>query len=459
MKKIKFIRTLATAVIFLAVASVSIASERVTILHFNDLHGHVENLEEMAAAIERVRAENKAAGVYTLVFNGGDMISGTPFSSRYRGEAEEKAMDAMGIDALVVGNHDFDFGRDVLERMTKDKGFKALSANVRKKDTGKLLVDPYAVFDLAPDLKIAVIGITHPGTALMTTPESVADLVFEDPVKTAKKYTRKLKKENNIVIALTHEGVDNDARLAKKDKNISLIVGGHDHVREESYCIAIKKTIACETPANGTYLGRIDFTVNGKEIEGLKYSLVPLVGKTEDPKVKKILAPYIASVEKEMKEVIGVATKDYIHKRADPGVTTDMGRFVTTALKESTGADIALYNRGGIRGSIKKGNITRGMIEEIAPFDNRVVLVSLKGADIDGMRDKVKKRGKSIQIAGVKDDERLDPGRTYLVVTDTFLYGGGEGCIEFKTKGKLVKDTGVLTRDMLIGYIKKEKKI
>jgi len=455
-----FVRSFSATLFLLAIASSSLAEEHLTILHFNDMHGHLENGARIATVVKNIRAENEAKGRHTLVLFGGDLVSGTPVSSRFRGRAEIEFLNEIGLNAMVLGNHDFDYGRKALSDMQAAAKFDIISANVLEKETGKTLEKPYVVLDLAPDLKVAVFGISHPGTPLMTSSESVADLDFENPVKISKKTVKERRKDKkaNVLVAPTHEGVQNDVTLAKKVPDIDLIVGGHDHVEKDAYCQRVKEEVLCQTPCNGAVIGKIDLTIDGNKVERLSFGLIGLDGVKEDKHARAILAPYVDDVNREMKEVIGVAVKDYPHWR-EVGKTTDLGLMLTTAVKNSTGVDIAMLYGSGIRRSLKKGNITRGDIEEILPFDNTIFTLKMSGADIEWIRERMLKKGKSMQFAGITSGDKLEPGKMYTIATDSFLYNGGEGLSVFKKKGKDAKNSGILVRDTVINYIKKEKRI
>lgn len=426
--------------------------QRLTILHFGDLHGHVEQAARIAKEINAITAENTKKGWVTLVLNGGDLISGTPVSAKFGGKAEVEFLNAIKTDAMALGNHDFDFSHDVLKKF--DPKFPVLAANVVFQDTGRLFTEPLMILIPNKSLKIGIIGIAHPQTPQLTTPQNIANLKFEKSVPVVKKAMKDLVKITNVQIALTHEGVKNDVELAKAVKDLDAVVGGHDHVRPEEYCNIVAKRPVCQTPSYGTFLGRIDLEVDGSNVKEAGYKLIAIDNKTkEDPKVAGLMRPYLDSVGTEMKQVIGVASKNFNHGRSDG--TTELGRLITSVMKEHMKADFAIINTGGIRKPLNKGNVTKGTIEEILPFPNTVVTINMTGKQINTLFKEAKSRGKVLQVSG---PEKVDPKKTYSVATIDFFTNGGEGYTSFKN-AIVTANSGKYVKDVLTDYIKGKKKL
>ena len=431
--------------------------QHLTILHFNDFHGHLENAARISSVIKNIEKANLQKGWHTIVLNGGDLISGTPVSARFNGEAEIKFINEIGTDAIVVGNHDFDFGMDALLKNISATKFPTLAANIFKK--GKLYPAQAGVLifkDNCPT--VAIFGLTHEETPTLTSPASVKGLKFGKVVRAAKKEMKRLEGISDIQIALTHIGVKNDIELAKEVSGIDAVIGGHDHVRPEEYCRDIKNVPVCQTPSYGTYVGAIDLEIDGKHVKTLNKTLIPINNKVpKDPAVSKMMRTYLDPVEKEMKETIGVARYDIAHDRNFKG-TTPLGGIIAEAIKDYTSADIGLVNPGGIRRPIKKGLVTKGDIEEVLPFPNIVLKLEMSGQQITNLLNNSAKRGKMMQLSGIAPDAILDPQKKYTVSTIDFLVNGGDGITEFK-KAKVVTNTGKYIKEIFIAYIKKEKEL
>jgi 5'-nucleotidase/UDP-sugar diphosphatase len=185
-------------------------------------------------------------------------------------EPDFKIMNLLGYDAMVLGNHEFDKPREVLMKQREWAEFPVLSANVVKKDTGETLVDPYVIkkFD---GLRVAVFGLTTEETPILVVPGNVGDLEFRSPIATAKEIVRQLRKEADLVIALTHLGfceesgaicrAAGDFRLAGEVPGIDVIVGGHSHT-EVTNPKVIGNTLIVQAGEWSKYLGRLDLTID-----------------------------------------------------------------------------------------------------------------------------------------------------------------------------------------------------
>lgn len=444
-----------------------------TILHFNDLHGHIERAPQMASVIKYFEKENEKYGCSTIVLNSGDLMSGTYVSDKFKGEAEFNFLKAIGTDAMVVGNHDFDFGVDALK---KDIGIApnmpVLGANIylqceKNKDnpTCPTFATPYIIIPIA-SLKIAIFGIAHENTAGMSFPDNVKGVEFADGLKTAQALMKKLVGESDVQIALTHEGVEKDLQLARKVPGVDVVVGGHDHVRKEAYCKDVSGIPVCQTPPNGDYLGRIDLLISGGRIVRSAQKLIPIDDTIQnpDPDVAGILGPYVISADQEANVVVG--------NRANP--TDKMKLLFETIdnMREKTGVDIAFLNGSGIRGGLPAGNITFGAIFETCPFNNNILVGEMKGKDIramiKGSAESMASTGRGgLYYSGLKFDRKTDPefkqvminGKlleddvTYSAATVDFLAYGGSNHEDLKTSFKIKKNMGLL-RNLIVAFLR-----
>lgn len=427
----------------------------------------------MASLIKDIENENAKKRWKTLLLFGGDAFSGTLISSEFKGEAEFKVLEALGVDAMVLGNHDFDYSLPVLEKRIHEVKFPVLAANVHDKKTRELITEPALTLITWPSGdSIYVVGLVSKNTPQLTNPKNVEGLVFGDPIKTAQIYLNTVRKHKQYVmrIALTHEGVAADVKLAEKTKGFDVIVGGHDHVRSGEYCRTVKKIPVCQTPANGKYLGKLDFEIDGKKVTLVGEELIPVEkeGK-EDSTVAAIVDAYGKKVGTKYDNVIGQALSNFPAMR---GGESPMGNLVADAIRDVAKTNIALMNSGGIRTSIKKGPITPRKVNEILPFDNYIVKLDLTGAEIEKILNfSVSKGGGAfLQISGatfsIEDKkaanikiggEPVEENKRYSVATLDFISNGGDGFTMLKSK--TVQSLNIFVRDALIGYIKEKKRI
>lgn len=223
----------------------SLGAQRIRLIHSNDTHSQIEPLPmnhpkypgrggyaARAEVIKKLRAE----GYPTLLLDSGDVFQGTPYYNFYKGELEMKLMSDMKYDAMAIGNHEFDGGIDGLYEAVKFARFSIISSNYDFSKT-KLsqIIRPYIIYRF----KQYKIGIF----ALLINPEGLIDkkllgeVQYKDPELTAAYYAHFLKKKKkcNAVICLSHLGLDSssncigDYDLARKSKNIDVILGGHSH--------------------------------------------------------------------------------------------------------------------------------------------------------------------------------------------------------------------------------------
>lgn len=467
-------RYLRIAIFFLLIvfSTNAIASEcKVTILHFNDFHGNLETPkkgwgggERIAAIVAKIDQENLQNGRHTILLNGGDLISGTPVSDKFKGEVEYKFFEKIGGEAMVIGNHDFDFGIETLKNNMKNTDVPVLSANIIDKSTGRLFTNATYVFPLGPECRVGVMGLTLQGTPQVTGTD-VSGLTFQNPIKVAGDYIDDLVDQSEIRVALTHLGVNQDVQLAKSVKGFNVVVGGHDHVRPNEYCKTAGGIPVCQTPAKGEYVGRIDLAVNDGKVVVEKTELIPVdkkAGKSKE--MRNFLQPYFNKIAAQMGEVVSTVSTDLYHRPKSGLVAkTPLGEVAADAMKSYVKADAAFMNTGGLRKTIKRGAVTRGDIFEALPFQNYVGILSLSGGDILQLIDLSEKKatpehvGPYLVWAGLdykKNDgtydvslngKPLESNKIYKVATVDFIANGGDGYTmlkskEFRTSGKILRD-------------------
>lgn len=260
--------------------------KKITILHTNDVHSHIDpfpvddpkypnmgGAARRATLIEQIRREN----TNVLLFDAGDIFQGTPYFNYYGGELEFKLMSMMKYDLATMGNHDFDNGIDGFYKQLPHAGFEFVSANYDFKNTlldG--LVKPYKIF-MKDGVKIGVFGLGIELNGLVDK-RLYGETVYNDPIETAQEMTRILKKEQkcDLIICLSHLGFMykdepkvSDLVLARKTRNIDLIIGGHTHTFLTKPHIEKnldgEQVVVNQVGCYGLNLGQIDFYFkNGK---------------------------------------------------------------------------------------------------------------------------------------------------------------------------------------------------
>ena len=484
-----------------AVILVSCATKReIRILHMNDFHGFAipykpygsdeaqGGLTFLAARAEELRTEKP-----TLFLAAGDMIQGNNWANLFQGKSSIEAMNAMNFDAMVVGNHEFDFGQIVLKERISEATFPVLGANV----LGISALKPYIVRDVG-GISIAVIGVVTGDTPVTTHPKNVTGLQFLSPEDTVAKYVRELRGKSNIIVVLSHIGFGADIDLAKKVDGIDFIVGGHTHAKVEKPEL-VGKTIIVQAFEHSKVLGVLDLTVeNGSVVQasGRLESIKPT--GNENKAVGVIVSKYQQKVDAVMYELVGEALFDLDGANVRLK-ETNLGNLITDVMRETSGADVALINGGTIRTSIKQGTIKVSDVYAVVPFDNYIVAIKLTGQQIretleHGVSAIEDEEGRFPQVSGLRfaydrnspKGERvkeifitgnpLVADKEYTVATNDFLAAGGDGYKSFGNAVKSSKDYAVIggamkgdklvysdsgrwLRDVVIDYIKTQKAV
>ncbi|MBN9282979.1 MULTISPECIES: metallophosphoesterase [unclassified Flavobacterium] len=288
MKRRDFLKGTAASSALVTLGGLSLSSfttapdiKKITILHTNDVHSHIDpfpasdprnpnmgGVARRATLIQEIRKENPNV----LLLDAGDIFQGTPYFNYYGGELEFKLMSMLDYDLATLGNHDFDNGIDGFYTQLPHAKFDFVSANYDFKNTildG--IVKPYKIF-IKDGIKIGVFGL---GVELqgLVDKKLYKETVYNDPVETAKEMTRILKHEKkcDLVICLSHIGFKYkdepdrvcDVLLARRTKDIDLIIGGHTHTFLDKPVIETnadgKQVLVNQVGCYGINLGRIDF--------------------------------------------------------------------------------------------------------------------------------------------------------------------------------------------------------
>jgi len=464
---------------------------RITILHVNDTHGHIlPSLEKavdpdrpvsgaawMARMIDRERQKNPRG---TLLLSGGDMFQGTALSNVFRGAPVIDVMNALHFDAMAIGNHEFDWGRDALDRLRTTARFPFLSANVLDRGGQRLPGVKPCVLLTRKGVKTAVIGVTTPDTAFTTKPDNVQGMMFLDPKAVLPRIIRDARAEGaRLIIVLSHSGLDADMKMAREVPGIHVIVGGHSHTAVKDPLV-VNGTIIVQAGCYGFYLGVLNLTFDPgqgritaftrkKELKKI-YS-----GKDDpfDPVIEGVVNRYHGQIRDRFAAVAGETRADLVRNSRGE---SNIGNLICDAMREAAGADIAFQNSGGIRANIPGGKITLEQVYALLPFDNTLVVMELTGRQVLRILEKNAAGGYGIlQVSGLRvtydlgkpDGERvvkaetagrpLEPERRYRVATNDFLAAGGDAFSIFRD-GQNIR-CGDDLRDLFSAYLKKHSPV
>lgn len=380
------------------------------ILHTNDLHSAliphspavdyqpgVDNdaiggFARLASAVNEIRENKRQDGEPVLLLDAGDFLGGTPFAwlALQGYSAELTIMHEMGYDAVVIGNHEFDYGPDVLAGYLLQAGYPeahektlVLASNMQAPGDHQLaaqgLYRSTGLLELENGLKIGVFSLIGDPAVLVIGDSG--GVRFADPFETARSMVDDLRGSGaDVIVAITHSGLDEDRELARRVAGIDIIVGGHCHTALHKPILE-GGTIIVQTGDQGTYLGQLDLAYDASHDEvrvrneengrpflvQIGNSLVP------DPSIDAMIQEYTAILNAHVSVMSGgvfddimgtVARSDFVLSNQPPFKETPLGNFVTDAMRfvaqEVTGkkVDIAGQANGAIRKSIFPGTAT-----------------------------------------------------------------------------------------------------
>lgn len=460
--------------------------KRLTIVHVNDVHGRIKEgdydgmgYSKMATKLNMLRQENPNL----ILLDAGDTIHGLPIVTVSRGESMIKLMNQMGFDAMVPGNHDFNYGYDRLVQLKDIAEFPILGSNIINEKGEKEFKD-YIIKEL-DGIKVGIFGIATPETKYKANPKNTEDITFLDPIDSAKDMVKELKdKKVDLIIALTHIGIADDANpntidIANNVDGIDIIVDGHSHTLLPEGKI-VKDTLIVQAGEYVKNLGIVNIELHNGEIinkEAVLFTKEEAEELEEDVEIKR----FIDKLEEDNKIITDVvigSTKVKLDGEREKVRTkeTNLGNLLTDALLDLTEADGVIINGGDIRKSIDIGEITREDILAMLPFGSYGVVLELKGIDIlnaleNGLSAYPDTFGGFPQVAGMNfkvdpskevgnrvydlmiQGEPIDLNRTYKLATNDFLAAGGDRYESLKN-GKLVGEYEAL-EEILIDYIQK----
>jgi 5'-nucleotidase / UDP-sugar diphosphatase len=434
----------------------STCNVRVTLLQLNDVYQFSPVDQGATGGIARVSTLRKAIKLEnpnTLFLLAGDTISPSVESITYKGSQMIEAWNTAGLDYATFGNHEFDFGPDVLKQRMAESKFGWIAANVIDTKTGKPFGDANSfVIREFNGVKIGIFGLVLPETK--TTSRPGPDVEFRDPCETAKQVVPAIHAQGaKVVVALTHLSMREDKEVARC-ADVDLIIGGHEHSLLESqagHAPIFKMT------ADARQLGRFDLNIAPSgELDSIDWQVIEVGDTTkEDPQFLLVYKKYAGLLAELAKPVGRTAVALDARSAENRTKETNVGNLVADSYRSATGADVAIINGGSIRADeiIGAGRLTIRDVLSILPFKNKLIKLEVTGAvlraalengvsrsaedsqpggfpQVSGMRfsfDASRKAGSRVVDITVKGQPLID-SKKYSLTTTTFLaVDGGDG--------------------------------
>ena len=366
---------LTVAAVLLLVSTGFAQKKDIRILSVNDIHAKIENMPQLAAIVDSLRA------LYPdlLVISAGDNRTGEPLNDLYEIPAYPMValMNQIGFDCSTLGNHEFDSGQDGLAKVINLSNFPYICCNIHPDPKWGINTIPYKVF-VIDDVRIAVIGAVQVGQGGHpdSHPDNCKDILFTPVEETLQEY-KWLADENDVVILLTHIGYDEDVALSQYVRWADLIIGGHSHTQ-----------INGGEVHNGVMITQVT-----NRLDNVTFTTLTVQdGKVIDRKAENIKVEGYPKKNVATAELVRFFSDNPAFKRVLATLTAPMtsyeqlGCMMTDAWRVETGSDIAFTNTGGVRyDNLPAGPFTVSDVLRLDPFGNDTVQMELTGQELKDM--------------------------------------------------------------------------
>ena len=438
---------------------------------------------KLAAVIKRERAEGP-----TFFVHSGDTLSPSLLSGIDKGEHIIAILNAMEVDIMTPGNHEFDFGKDIFHARIGEARFPVVTSNVREADGGQ---PPNTADEMLVDegtVKIGFYGLT---TAEATETSSPGDITFADEIETARAKQAEFKEAGaDFVVAVIHSDVEVDMEMAREGL-ADLILTGHD---EHLIAYFNGRTALTESSSQGDHVVVTTVTIDKTEADGKttvewspQFEIVDTADVEPDAEIAALVKTYEDKLDQELGIAIGTTETALDSRRATVrSQEAAIGNLIADAIREAVGADIAITNGGGIRADKEYPagtELTRGDVFAELPFGNATVKLEITGEKLkealeNGLSQVEKAGGRFPHISGMVVDadiskpagERvtgvtigsapLDPAKSYILATNDFMAKGGDGYTAFEdAKGLIEPADAQLMASQVIDYVAAEKTV
>ena len=461
----------------------SAESDTVTIVHFNDLDRMNEDdgrggVARLAAVINDERS--KAGNV--LVTFGGDAISPSLMSGLDEGAHMIDLLNGLGLTAMVMGNHEYDFGPDVAKARISEAMFPILGANSIGPDGNIIEGAQASIMVEAGEFKIGILGVTTEGTMVKSSPGYITITNAADAAASEAGNLRDAGAD--LVVALTHTDIGEDEELIARG-DVDIILSGDDHLLRADYDGDVLFVESGEqadwVSVVDLHLERVPDDDGQKFVWSAEYRTVDTLHVVPDAAMAEAVGAYEATLSDELDIELGVTSTAMDTMRATVRLTeAAFGNLAADAIREATGADIAAVNGGGIRANriYEPGTVLsrRDILSEL-PFGNSTVVLEVTGQDfVDVLENSVsqieKVAGRFLHLSGaaMRYDPAAEPGSrilevsvdgspivltaTYSLAINDYVAGGGDGYAMLRDKPRIVdENAAVLMTVQLFDYI------
>ncbi|MGA9119280.1 MAG: bifunctional UDP-sugar hydrolase/5'-nucleotidase, partial [Bacteroidota bacterium] len=369
-----------------------------TFLHWNDFHAHnipyaVTDRDSGTGTARKHMVGGTVALLSYLhhfgagtdgvaVVNAGDDFQGTPISNITRGESQITLMNDLHPDVATLGNHEFDYGVGSLRERLREARYAITVANLFD-STLNATIEPPELLRTFGNVKVGFIGLLPPDLDILTLRGNLAGTRMLDVDSVLDVHIRDLRTDGaQLIVVVSHMGIERDTALAARRRDIDIIVGGHSHTPLFS---PIKKnhTIVVQAGSYGWYLGKldVDLDLNADSITSYRGKLIEIVPGTypEDTLVARTVRNLENRVSTRLNKMVGTLTADW---KTSLTAESNVGDWECDAIRSATGSDVVFVNSGSIRRDISAGPVTERDLWELNPFNNTVMKFEVDGATL-----------------------------------------------------------------------------
>jgi 5'-nucleotidase len=498
---------------------------RLTILHTSDIHSRVLPFDyaplytERQLGLDETRApfgglaqiafilkRERAKAERSLWLDSGDVFQGAPIFNVFYGEPEVRSLSEAGLDAFVLGNHEFDAGPlNAAEQFTTWATFPVLNANYRwaapKEHTAmmKRLLRPFIIRNLN-GLRVAIIGVGNTSSMYsLNEADNSLGVQAVEPIMLVQQWVDELRASVDVVILLSHLGFSEDFEVARNVCGIDAIMGGHHHIALDPPSVIPydpnpedvadlpdyaprpecrgHQTIVSHPQAFAKFVGRLDLIIRNGRVQSHSYQLFPVdntVGR--DAQVWELLEPYYIELQHtlDLDRVLGVALTD-IKRFGSAGGDSMLGNFVAEAMQLRRGVetDFCVTNSLGIRTDLQEGDVLLEDLYNVLPFENTISTMYLSGVEVQELLDYATQRSagrgcsSQVQVSGIEftmncrtgraediviGGQPINYGAIYEMATNNYMAAGGSG-FDMLARNTTQVDTGISMRNAVIDYL------
>ena len=529
----RVIAGIGAAALVCAVSARTSTAERawVTILSTTDQHGNLlpvdyytgqpdaRGLAKAASIVRQVRRENPTG---TLLLDSGDVIQGAPLeyvhnrANNTPADPMMLAMNALGYDAMAVGNHEYNFGLAVLGKARSEARFPWLSANTYNAGTNDTYYEPYIVKELN-GVRVGVLGLTTAGIPFWENPENIAGLEFRDPLSEARRWVSVLRERERVdlVVVAMHMGLEEDLAtgevtpgqvlnenralaIARGVSGVDVILGGHTH--RELPGVTVSGALVLQANLWGRHVGRADvfleksggrWTVAAKQSRTIQVTAATPV----DAEIARLAAPYDQETRKWLDRTIGQSDGELTAADATFRDTAllDLVQRVQLEVGKADVSMVASFNPGA---RVPKGAVTVREIAGLYVYDNTLVVLEVTGRQlkealehsaryfrdyvagqspaelvdrrvpvynfdiaegVDYELDITKPLGSRIRNLRYRG-QPLDPAATLRLATNNYRVNGGGGYTMYKGAREVYRSSREI-RDLIVEWVQRHGRI